>query len=65
MGGASIWIVVAILLACVYLWLMANRLDRLHARVEGSRAALDAQLVRRSSVALELATSQLLDPATS
>lgn len=64
-GGASIWIVVAILLACVYLWLMANRLDRLHARVEGSRAALDAQLVRRSSVALELATSQLLDPATS
>jgi hypothetical protein len=64
-GGASIWIGVAILLAGVYLWLMANRLDRLHARVEGSRAALDAQLVRRSSVALELATSQLLDPATS
>jgi hypothetical protein len=64
-GDASIWIGVAILLAGVYLWLMANRLDRLHARVEGSRSALDAQLVRRSSVALELATSQLLDPATS
>jgi hypothetical protein len=64
-GDASIWIGVAILLAGVYLWLTANRLDRLHARVEGSRSALDAQLVRRSSVALELATSQLLDPATS
>ena len=65
MGDASVWIGVAILIAGIYLWLTANRLDRLHARVEGSRSALDAQLVRRSSVILELATSQLLDPATS
>jgi hypothetical protein len=43
----------------------AGRLDRLHARLEARRAALDVALVRRSSVALELASSGLLDPATS
>jgi hypothetical protein len=43
----------------------AGRLDRLHGRVEGSWAALDAQLVRRASVTAELATSGLLDPASS
>ena len=48
-----------------YLSWTAARLDRLHARVEGARAALDAQLVRRASVTLELATSGLLDPASS
>lgn len=47
-----------------YLSFSAGRLDRLHARVEGARAALDAQLVRRASVALEIATSGLLDPAS-
>lgn len=47
-----------------YLSFTAARLDRLHARVEGARSALDAQLVRRASVALQLATSGLLDPAT-
>lgn len=44
---------------------IATRVDRLHARVEGARAALDAQLVRRASVALEVATSGRLDPASS
>jgi len=43
----------------------AGRIDRLHARVDMAQAALDATLLRRSSVALELATSGLLDPATS
>lgn len=47
-----------------YLSFSAARLDRLHARVEGARSALDAQLVRRASVSLQLATSGLLDPAT-
>ncbi len=47
-----------------YLSWTATRLDRLHNRVEGTRAALDAQLVRRASVALEVATSGLVDPAT-
>jgi hypothetical protein len=53
-----------VVVVAVYLSWTAGRLDRLHARVEGARAALDAQLVRRSSVALEMATSGLLDPAT-
>lgn len=43
----------------------ATRLDRLHARVDTARAALDAALVRRAAVALELAASGLLDPAAS
>jgi hypothetical protein len=53
------------LLVGVYISWRAGRLDRLHARLEARRAALDAALVRRSSVALELASSGLLDPATS
>src|SRR5260370_41974436 len=43
----------------------ATRLDRLHARAEAARASVDAALARRSAVALELAASGLLDPATS
>ncbi|HUW78648.1 MAG TPA: NUDIX hydrolase [Candidatus Nanopelagicaceae bacterium] len=42
----------------------AGRLDRLHHRVETSWAALDAALQRRAGVALELASSGLLDPAS-
>jgi hypothetical protein len=56
---------VAAILAGVYVSWRAGRLDRLHARVEAARAALDAALVRRSSISLELAASGLLDPATS
>jgi hypothetical protein len=37
----------------------------MHTRLEAARAALDVTLVRRSSVALELASSGFLDPATS
>ena len=60
-----ILIAVAAVLVGVYVSWRAGRLDRLHARVDGARAALDAALVRRSSVALELAACGLLDPATS
>lgn len=42
----------------------AARLDRLHARVEGARSALETQLVRRATASLDLANSGLLDPAT-
>lgn len=62
------WVALAVALAAivgVYLSWTAGRIDRLHARVDAARAALDAQLVRRSSVALELAVSGLLDPAAS
>jgi hypothetical protein len=58
-------VVAAALFVGVYVSWRAGRIDRLHARVDMARAALDATLLRRSSVALELATSGLLDPATS
>lgn len=58
-------IVAVAVLVGVYVSWRAGRLDRLHARVDAARAALDAALVRRSSVALELAACGLLDPATS
>ncbi len=57
--------VAAALLAGVYLSWRAGRIDRLHARVEMARAALDVTLLRRGETALELAHSGLLDPATS
>ena len=57
-------IAVAILIGVYVSW-RAGRLDRLHTRVETARASLDAALVRRSAVALELAACGLLDPATS
>ncbi|MZD06627.1 hypothetical protein GTW43_16200 [Streptomyces sp. SID5785] len=60
-----LWIVVALVLVGVYLSWTAGRLDRLHTRIDSSRAALDAQLLRRASVAQELATSGVLDPAAS
>jgi len=60
-----ILIVAVALLACVYVSWRAGRLDRLHNRVATAWAALDLALVRRGSVALELASSGLLDPATS
>lgn len=48
-----------------YVTWTAARLDRLHARTEGAHAALEAQLQRRASAAQQLATSGLLDPASS
>lgn len=56
--------VAVLLLVAWYLSFSASRLDRLHHRVEGARATLDAQLVRRAEVAIELVTSGLLDPAS-
>ncbi|ARU53040.1 hypothetical protein JOE63_002288 [Cellulosimicrobium cellulans] len=57
-------LVVAALVAWV-LWVAASRLDRLHRKVMASRLALDAQLVRRASAAVDLAASGELDPASS
>ena len=54
-----------VVLLAVYVSWRAGRLDRLHARLEAARAALDAALLRRNCVAAELASSGLLDPATS
>ncbi|WAZ20460.1 hypothetical protein STRCI_001574 [Streptomyces cinnabarinus] len=65
MTATLIWILVALLAIGVYLSWTAGRLDRLHARIDATRAALDAQLLRRASVTQELATSGVLDPAAS
>lgn len=59
LAGATV-----LLLLGWYLSFTAARLDRLHHRVEGARSALDAQLVRRAEVAVELVTSGLVDPAS-
>jgi hypothetical protein len=62
----NIALLIAVLfLLGVYVSWRATRLDRLHVRLETARAGLDAALVRRAAVALELAASRQLDPATS
>jgi hypothetical protein len=64
-SATLIWILVALIAIGLYLSWTAGRLDRLHSRIDATRAALDAQLVRRASVAQEIATSGVLDPAAS
>ena len=53
------------LFAIWYLSYSATRLDRLHHRVETSWANLDGLLQRRAAVALEIAKSDIADPASS
>ena len=65
MTTTFIWVAVAVVAVGLYLSWTAGRLDRLHARIDAARAALDAQLLRRASVAQELATAGVLDPAAS
>lgn len=60
-----ILVVAGALLVGVYVSWRAGRIDRLHHRVGIACSALEVALLRRSSVALELASSGLLDPATS
>ena len=67
----SVWwvllviLLIFLLLLGLYLSMTAGRLDHLHRRIDTSELALEAQLLRRSSVCVELANSQLLDPASS
>jgi hypothetical protein len=58
-------LVVVVAFVALYLRGLVGRLDRLHLRVETAREALDAQLLRRSSVVLELGAAGALDPASS
>jgi hypothetical protein len=61
------WIIMIAAIAVlfgVYLSWTAGRIDRLHARVDAARAVLDAQLLRRSGAALDVASGGLLDPAS-
>lgn len=61
----AIGVIAVLVLFGVYLASTAGRLDRLHHRVDTAYASLNAQLLRRSSIALELAMSGELDPAAS
>ncbi|GAB3450843.1 membrane protein [Streptomonospora sediminis] len=56
--------VAALVLLSAYVSWRAGRLDRLHTRVETAYAALDAALLRRGAVVLELASSPALEPAS-
>jgi hypothetical protein len=62
------WVFATLFVLVVIAWYLtytAARLDRLHVRLIGTLAALDAQLVRRAEAALELANGGVLDGATS
>jgi hypothetical protein len=61
------WVVAAVAIALFALRLsqIAGRLDRLHLRIEAARNALELQLARRSGLVTEIASSGLLDPASS
>lgn len=54
----------SILILIWYLTFSANRLDRLHHRVETSWANLDSILQRRAAIAQEIAHLDEIDPAT-
>lgn len=64
--AALVAALVVVLVVALALWLSwtANRLDRLHHRIDVSRETLRVQLLRRSGAALELAASEALDPAS-
>lgn len=58
----------AILVLAFFAWYLsysATRLDRLHHRVETSWANLDGLLQRRAAIAIEIARSEISDPASS
>lgn len=48
-------VVAVVVVVATYLTWLAGRLDRLHARTDGARASLDAQLLRRAAAALAIA----------
>jgi len=63
MTGAWVALALAVLVVAG-LWLSwtANRLDRMHHRIDVARGTLDAELLRRSGATLEIASSEALDP---
>lgn len=62
---SALLIILIVLIILWYLTFSATRLDRLHHRVETSWANLDGLLQRRAAIALELARSEVADPASS
>jgi hypothetical protein len=65
MNFKSLAILFLIALFAWYLSFLATRLDRLHHRVETSWANLDGLLQRRAAIAIEIARSEIADPASS
>lgn len=65
MSTPLLLLVITILLFVWYLSFLATRLDRLHHRVETSWANLDALLQKRGAIAIEIARSEIADPASS
>jgi hypothetical protein len=63
MTGAWVALALAVLvMAGLWLSWTANRLDRMHHRIDVARGTLDAELLRRSGATLEIASSEALDP---
>ncbi|MFG1819965.1 hypothetical protein ACGFIF_39840 [Kribbella sp. NPDC049174] len=58
-------VAVGLLLLGAYASWTAGRLDRLHHRVESSRASLETELAKRAALVAELAGAGILDPASS
>ena len=65
MNMTSLAILFFVALFAWYLSFLATRLDRLHHRVETSWANLDGLLQRRAAIAIEIARSEISDPASS
>ena len=65
MNFTSLLILFLVALFAWYLTFLASRLDRLHHRVETSWANLDSLLQRRAAIAIEIARSEIADPASS
>ena len=61
------WVLAVFLMIFIiwYLTFLARRLDRLHQRVDNTWANLDILLQKRAAVALEIAHSDIADPASS
>jgi len=65
MKSSIFLVILTVLVFAWYLSFLATRLDRLHHRVETSWANLDALLQRRAAIAVEIARSEISDPASS
>ena len=65
MKSSIFLVILGVLIFAWYLSFLATRLDRLHHRVETSWANLDALLQRRAAIAVEIARSEISDPASS
>lgn len=65
MNFKSLVVLFVVAIFAWYLSFLATRLDRLHHRVETSWANLDSLLQRRAAIAIEIARSEIADPASS